>query len=184
MVPKNLLATTHGSDLIHFFQHKSSPSFHDNEASNAMPFTHSPPLFTRHTYRASTTATSINNHDVYSEDNRKTRQKYPDLVNIVKSVKKNNFLMHKTVNIVTKMRTTNCKISIFCSVSSIFTLFLMCVKFITGRCYNCSGTGHLAGQCPSSRRRAKRNRASKDIVVVHHNHYYNGHTSVSFLNNR
>ena len=38
--------------------------------------------------------------------------------------------MHKTVNIVTKMRTTNCKISIFCSVSSIFTLFLMSVKFI------------------------------------------------------
>ena len=167
MVPKNLLATTHGSDLIHFFQHKSSPSFHDNEASNAMPFTHSPPLFTRHTYRASTTATSINNHDVYSEENRKTRQKYPDLVNIV-----------------TKIRTTNCKISIFCSVSNILTLFLICVKFITGRCYNCSGTSHLAGQCPSSRRPAKRNRASKDMVVVHHNHYYNGHTSVSFLNNR
>ena len=38
--------------------------------------------------------------------------------------------MRKTVNIVTKMRTTNCKISIFCSVSTIFTLFLMCVKFI------------------------------------------------------
>ena len=38
--------------------------------------------------------------------------------------------MRKTVNIVKKMRTTNCKISIFCSVSSIFTLFLMCVKFI------------------------------------------------------
>ena len=34
--------------------------------------------------------------------------------------------MRKTVNIVTKMRTTNCKISIFRSASSIFTLFLMC----------------------------------------------------------
>ena len=39
--------------------------------------------------------------------------------------------MCKTVNIVKKMRTTNCKISIFCSVSSIFTLFRMCVKFIS-----------------------------------------------------
>ena len=38
--------------------------------------------------------------------------------------------MCKTVNIVKKMRATNCKISIFCSVSSIFTLFRMCVKFI------------------------------------------------------
>ena len=64
--------------------------------------------------------------------------------------------MRKTVNIVTKMRTTNCKISIFCSVSSIFTLFLMCVKFITGRCYNCSRTSHLARQCPSSRRLGKK----------------------------
>ena len=39
--------------------------------------------------------------------------------------------MRKTVNIVKKMRTTNCKISIFCSfVSSFLTLFLMCLKFI------------------------------------------------------
>ena len=38
--------------------------------------------------------------------------------------------MPKTVNIAKKTRTTKCKISIFCSVSSIFTVFLMCVKFI------------------------------------------------------
>ena len=38
--------------------------------------------------------------------------------------------MRKPLNIETKMRTTNGKISIFCSVSSIFTLLLMCVKFI------------------------------------------------------
>ena len=39
--------------------------------------------------------------------------------------------MRKTVNIVKKMRTINCKISIFCSfVSSIFTLLLMCLKKI------------------------------------------------------
>ena len=63
--------TTHGSDLIHFFQHKSSPSFNNHEVSNAMPFTHSPPSFTRHTYRTSTTATSINNNDVYQEDSTK-----------------------------------------------------------------------------------------------------------------
>ena len=50
---------------------------------------------------------------------------------------------------------------------------------VTGRCYNCSGTSHLAGQCPSSRRRAKRNRASKDIVVVHHNHYYQTRAGVN-----
>ena len=79
--------TTHGSDIINSFQHKCSPSFNDHEVSNAMPFTHSPPLFTRHTYRTSTSVTSINNN-VYSEDNRKTGQKYPDLVNIVNSVKK------------------------------------------------------------------------------------------------
>ena len=78
----------HRSDLIHSFQHKSLPSFNDHEVSNAMPFTHLPPLFSRHTYRTSTTATSINNNDVYSEDNRKTGKKYPDLVNIVNRVKK------------------------------------------------------------------------------------------------
>ena len=39
--------------------------------------------------------------------------------------------MRKTVNIIKKMRATTCKISIFCSfVRSIFTLFLMCLKFI------------------------------------------------------
>ena len=79
--------TKHRADIIHSFQHKSSPSFNDHELSNAIPFTHSPPLFTRHTYRTSTTATSINN-DVYSKDNRKTGQNYTDLVNIVNSVKK------------------------------------------------------------------------------------------------
>ena len=63
--------TTHGSDIIHTFQHKSSPSFNNHEVSNAMPFTHSPPSFTRHTYRTSTTATSINNNDVYQEDSTK-----------------------------------------------------------------------------------------------------------------
>ena len=44
--------------------------------------------------------------------------------------------MRKTVNIVKKMRTTNCKISIFCSVSSIFTLFLMCVSSFEFAFYN------------------------------------------------
>ena len=81
--------TTHGSDLIHSFQHKSSPSFNDHKVSNAIPFTHSPLLFTHHTYRTSTTTTSINNNDVYPVDNKKTGQKYPDLVHIVNTVKKN-----------------------------------------------------------------------------------------------
>ena len=60
-----------------------------------------------------------------------------------------------------------------------FTKTLHFILNVTGRCYNCSGTSHLAGQCPSSRRRAKRNRASKGIVVVHHNHYYQTRAGVN-----
>ena len=75
--------TTHGSDLIHSLHHKSSPLINDDEVSNAMPVTHPPPLFTCHTYRTSTTATSINNNDFYSDANRKRGQKYADRVNIV-----------------------------------------------------------------------------------------------------
>ena len=104
-----------------------------------MPITYSPPLFTNHTNGNSTTvtttvnATSINKNNFHSDADRKRGQMQRDTqCEYCKYCKNKSCKYVKLKNSAKKrnMRTTNFKKSIFSSVSSIFTSFLICVNFI------------------------------------------------------
>ena len=68
----------------------------------------------------------------------------------------------KCVNFILYRSTKMCFFVFLVQYIAPFTKTLHFIFNVTGRCFNCNGSGHLARECPPSRWRAKRNKVAKD----------------------